>query len=340
VVAFLAVFAVLVTGGILAGATVSYAGSLDGRLLPGTQVAGVDVSGMTQQKAVRAVKAAMADELDRRITVRWRDRRWGTTVRRLGGRLDAQAVVADVANRQSGLAWQDWARLRWLGDERGLAEDVRIRHRPASVHAFVRGIADAVHRDPVDATLTTRGSDIAITPARVGYEVRERQAVREVMARLKRGSRPVRLQVDDVEPAVTESAFDQVVLLDQSDHELTLFLGGAAVRSWVVATGTGEYPTPLGRYEITEKRYMPTWINPSPDTWGKNLPDEIPPGLKNPLGVRALNWSAPGAIRFHGTQAIESLGRDASHGCVRMSNDDVSELYDLVDVGAVILSNP
>ncbi len=339
-VAFLALFGLLATGGVIAGTTLSYAGSLDGRLLPGTVVAGEDISGMTQRKALRVVKKAMDDELDRRITVAWRDRRWHTSVRRLDGRLNAQAVIADVAARQSGMTWEDWARLRWLGDDRGVAANVKIRHRPRVVRAFVRGIAKDVHRDPRDATLEVYGNEIATTASRVGYDARKRLAVRALMSRLKRGSRPVKLAVKTSKPDVTESAFDQVLLLDQSDHRLTLFLQRASVDSWVVATGTGEYPTPLGRYTITEKRYMPTWINPSPDDWGKNLPEEIPPGPANPLGVRALNWSAPGAIRFHGTQAVDSLGRDASHGCVRMSNADVSELYDLVDVGAVIVSNP
>jgi hypothetical protein len=82
---------------------------------------------------------------------------------------------------------------------------------------------------------------------------------------------------------------------------------------------------------------MPTWVNPAPDTWGASMPESIPPGISNPLGLRALNWSAP-AIRFHGTQAIYSLGYNASHGCVRMANEDVIELYDLVDVGTPIIS--
>jgi len=82
---------------------------------------------------------------------------------------------------------------------------------------------------------------------------------------------------------------------------------------------------------------MPTWVNPSPDTWGKDLPASIPPGPNNPLGLRAINWDAP-AIRFHGTQALYSLGYNASHGCVRMANEDVIELYDLIDVGTPIVS--
>ena len=67
------------------------------------------------------------------------------------------------------------------------------------------------------------------------------------------------------------------------------------------------------------------------------MPPEIPPGPSNPLGLRALNWSAP-AIRFHGTEATYSLGYNASHGCVRLSNGDVIQLYDLVDVGTPIVS--
>ena len=67
------------------------------------------------------------------------------------------------------------------------------------------------------------------------------------------------------------------------------------------------------------------------------MPESIPPGPSNPLGLRAINWSAP-AIRFHGTSATYSLGYNASHGCVRLSNDDVIELYDTIEVGTPIVS--
>ena len=67
------------------------------------------------------------------------------------------------------------------------------------------------------------------------------------------------------------------------------------------------------------------------------MPAMIPPGPGNPLGTRALNWSADG-IRFHGTEATYSLGYNASHGCVRMSMPAVEFLYDLVEVGTPIVS--
>jgi lipoprotein-anchoring transpeptidase ErfK/SrfK len=55
------------------------------------------------------------------------------------------------------------------------------------------------------------------------------------------------------------------------------------------------------------------------------------------LGVAAVYWDASG-IRFHGTSDIGSIGTPASHGCVRMYNEDVTELYDMVDVGTPIIS--
>jgi hypothetical protein len=82
---------------------------------------------------------------------------------------------------------------------------------------------------------------------------------------------------------------------------------------------------------------MPTWVNPDPTGWGASMPLSIPPGPGNPLGLRALNWSAE-AIRFHGTSATYSLGYNASHGCIRMSNTDVIQLYDMVEVGTPIVS--
>ncbi|HVM19593.1 MAG TPA: L,D-transpeptidase/peptidoglycan binding protein [Egibacteraceae bacterium] len=338
VTGFVALFIVFMAAGAFAGATKSYADSLTGRLLPGTTIAGVDVSGLTQEEALVEVRGAMAEELDRRIVVRWEDQRWVRKARKLGARTNARAIIAEVAQAQTGLSWRDWAELRWFGERADVAAEVQIRYRRAASKTFAQRIANEVALDPVDAELTVAGTSVTITPDRDGRRVKVKPLTEAIHRSVQGKGKPVRLDVEPVKADVTAAAFHQVLLLDQSDYELTLFVDGAKHRSWTVATGTGDYPTPLGRYEVTLKRYLPTWVNPDPTGWGKNMPASIPPGPDNPLGVRALNWSAPGAIRFHGTQAVNSLGTSASHGCVRMSNDDVVELYDLVDVGAIIIS--
>lgn len=72
------------------------------------------------------------------------------------------------------------------------------------------------------------------------------------------------------------------------------------------------------------------------------MPERIPPGPGNPLGLRALNWrEADGSrtlIRFHGTANTSVLGQAVSHGCVRMANEDVIELFDRVPTGTPIVS--
>ena len=337
ITALVVLFALLVSAGAVAGSTVSYADSLEGRLLPGTVIAGVDVGSMTHDEALKRVRAILRSDLDRTMVVHWKGQRWTSSARDLGARTNARDIIAKVARSQTGLTWQDWARMRWLGEREDIAAHVRVRYRRPAARAFIHSIANAVDAEPVDAELSVDGRSISVSEAQVGYRANRKRAVDQLMARLNGHGRKVALRVKTLKPAVTPADFDQVLLLDQSEHRLTLHLDGVRTHSWTVATGTGDYPTPLGRYSVTEKRYLPTWVNPSPDTWGKDLPAEIPPGKNNPLGLRALNWDAP-AIRFHGTQAVDSLGTDASHGCVRMANADVVELYDLVDVGAVIVS--
>ena len=129
-----------------------------------------------------------------------------------------------------------------------------------------------------------------------------------------------------------------MLFLDQSEHTLELYEDGELLGDWLVATGARGFSTPTGEYEVAEKRENPTWGNPAPNGWGSDLPASIGPGPANPLGVRAINWGGTDHIRFHGTNQEWSLGTDASHGCVRMANADVVELFDLVREGTPIIS--
>jgi lipoprotein-anchoring transpeptidase ErfK/SrfK len=63
----------------------------------------------------------------------------------------------------------------------------------------------------------------------------------------------------------------------------------------------------------------------------------VGPGPGNPMGPRAFYITAPGLIRIHGTSDPASIGRYASHGCIRMQNADVTILYPMVPVGTHVL---
>jgi hypothetical protein len=315
-----------------------YASSQRDRLLPGTIIAGVDVGGMGPDTALAAVEEVLASQLDEvAIEVEAADRTWRRTRRELGATHDAAAQVDAALASAEELSWWEWAQVRYRSEQLGPKLEVSI-HDPASGPGrLAREIAAATDLDPVDAALDVLGGAPVITPSTQGRRVEVGATAGLIAAKAATGGR-VSASVTPLYPEVPTERFDQVLLLDQSAHRLDVYLRGRLARTFTVATGTGNYPTPTGRFEVTLKRYMPTWVNPDPRGWGASMPARIGPGPNNPLGVRALNWSAPGAIRFHGTSNVASLGRDASHGCVRLSNPAVIELYDMVDVGAVIVS--
>src|ERR1035438_4060710 len=78
-----------------------------------------------------------------------------------------------------------------------------------------------------------------------------------------------------------------------------------------------------GRFTVAARLTHPTWYGP-----GK----VVPPGKSNPLGPRWIGLSRKG-YGIHGTSNPRSIGRPASHGCIRMRNSDVEELFGLVAVG-------
>lgn len=112
-------------------------------------------------------------------------------------------------------------------------------------------------------------------------------------------------------------------------HTVTLFKDGEIFRQYPCATGV-DYSTPEGEFSVTVKLVDPVWH------WeGK----AIQPGPDNGLGTRFLGISKR-SYGIHGTNEPHSIGRDASHGCVRMYNRDVEELYEYVEVGDVVKIGP
>lgn len=312
----------------------------DGRILPGAVVGGVDVSGMTRAEAVAALEDELAPHLDRRVTLRWNDLTWDTSLRELGAVTDVEDLVDAALVTSAAATWTTLSGVRWRDAQVPYSAEVSVDQSRRPIAAMVRQIAGTIDRQAVDAQLHHDRSRIWIDQEIEGRRVLVNDTADALLTALRDPAGPDELDVAvaPVEPEVRAADFRQVLFLRQQDHRLDLYLEGQLAHTYVVATGTNDYPTPTGTYEVTLKRHMPTWVNPDPTGWGRTMPARIGPGPNNPLGVRALNWSAPGAIRFHGTAAVDSLGRDASHGCVRLSNSDIVHLYDRVDEGATIVS--
>src|SRR4030095_1748920 len=92
-----------------------------------------------------------------------------------------------------------------------------------------------------------------------------------------------------------------------------------------------------GTHEVSRKTKWPDWR--PPETMHKprpTLPVYMKGGKNNPLGARAI-YLGSSIYRIHGTNEPSSIGKSASSGCIRMLNSDVSELYNNIKVGALVV---
>ena len=113
------------------------------------------------------------------------------------------------------------------------------------------------------------------------------------------------------------------IVVSIPDRKLAIMEGDRVIRVYPTAVGAPASPSPSGSFTIVTRIPDPTWY-----TRGRI----VPPGKGNPLGTRWLGLSLPG-YGIHGTNAPASIGRKASHGCIRMRNRDVEQLFELVEVG-------
>jgi lipoprotein-anchoring transpeptidase ErfK/SrfK len=107
------------------------------------------------------------------------------------------------------------------------------------------------------------------------------------------------------------------------DRKLAVLESDRVVKVFSTAVGAPASPSPVGIYKIVTSIPDPTWYYK-----GKI----VGPGKSNPLGTRWLGLSIKG-YGIHGTNVPSSIGHNASHGCVRMRNHDVEELFGMVGVG-------
>jgi L,D-transpeptidase ErfK/SrfK len=109
--------------------------------------------------------------------------------------------------------------------------------------------------------------------------------------------------------------------------------GGGSVQTFPIGTGILGHSTPLKATQIVAKEPDPTWVPPASirreRPW---LPASIPPGPDNPLGHYALHLGLP-LVLIHGTNKPYGVGRNVSHGCIRLYPEDIERLFHEVRVG-------
>ncbi|MEM8749216.1 MAG: L,D-transpeptidase [Pseudomonadota bacterium] len=131
------------------------------------------------------------------------------------------------------------------------------------------------------------------------------------------------------------------VVVDTSERRLYYVLGGGKALKYGIGVGRDGFQW-TGKHRVTRKAEWPGWTPPATmirrvkRETGKTLKGYYPGGPNNPLGARAL-YIGSTIYRIHGTNQPWTIGQAMSSGCIRMANDDVTDLYKRIKVGARVI---
>jgi lipoprotein-anchoring transpeptidase ErfK/SrfK len=148
---------------------------------------------------------------------------------------------------------------------------------------------------------------------------------------------PARLKRQIVAYATREAP--GTIVIDTPNTYLYYVLGGGRAVRYGIGVGRDGF-TWSGVQSITKKAEWPDWT-PPPEMIARQpyLPRHMAGGPGNPLGARAMYLGGT-IYRIHGTNAPATIGTHVSSGCIRLTNDDVADLYARVNVGTKVIVLP
>jgi lipoprotein-anchoring transpeptidase ErfK/SrfK len=117
-----------------------------------------------------------------------------------------------------------------------------------------------------------------------------------------------------------------------SKRQVALYQGKTRLKTYSIAIGRTGWETPKGLFHVNQMLQNPTWIQPFTD---ELIPPDDP---RNPLGGYWIGFWTDGrnSIGFHGTSDPKSVGSAISHGCLRMHNQDIQELFQIVQPNTLV----
>jgi len=331
-VAILAFLAILFAG--FSAWAVNYDNNTIDVLPSNTRIGGVPVGGLHYQQAVDKVRAKLEAPLHEPIHVSSDGFSADTTAWDMGLQMDVPAAVrkAMAGNHSGNFYGRAWDRWRGGGSR---VVSLQADWKGGSSATLLDQAKKAVAIAPKNARLDTSTGFVKITPDQAGRALDLDKAKSLLTEGVKRGDKRIMLPVIHPAAAVKADAFANVILVRTGENKLYLYKNGSVSKTYDVATGRKEFPTPTGQFKIVSKQTNPTWHNPHSD-WSKDMPETIGPGPTNPLGTHALALSASG-ILIHETPDVGSIGTSASHGCIRMRGGDEVDLFGQVSTGTPVI---
>ena len=126
-----------------------------------------------------------------------------------------------------------------------------------------------------------------------------------------------------------------LLVVDLSDRQVSLYQNDVWQASYDIAIGREGWETPSGNFAVLNMQEHPVWQNPISG-------EVVESPTENPLGSRWIGFWTDGVhqIGFHGTNQEESIGQAVSHGCIRMRDAEIQQLFTQVTVGTPVIVQP
>ncbi|HEX7244457.1 MAG TPA: L,D-transpeptidase/peptidoglycan binding protein [Solirubrobacterales bacterium] len=336
-IALIALVALLVLGAV---AGYAYDSSQKDTIADGVTIAGVDVGGMDEAEAKRAVSRQLLGPLRHSLRVGYDGESWELPVKRLKVHANLDAAVEE-ALAMSRDGWLPGRLVRYVtGGNLDAQVPADVTYSKPAINRFVRHVAGEVDREAQDATVEPSPESLTVVKARNGRKLRDNLLTRQLEAAVLNAdaAHTIAAHTHYTKPEVATSevagAYPSYLTLDRGTFTLRLWKDLKLAKTYTVAVGQEGLETPEGLYHIQEKQVNPSWHVPN-SAWAGSLAGQvIPPGPADPIKARWMGIFEGAGI--HGTDETWSLGSAASHGCVRMSIPDVIELYPQVEVGTPI----
>lgn len=332
---------------LVAGLAVAALAWADGKgsekIAEGVRVAGIDVGGLTQGQALSKLRDRIGAPVRKSATVQVGEHRFTLTAdeAKVDVKLGAAVEKAYQASREGGFFSRGWREI--TGGDVNHDEPAPVTVDKKAIRSFVGSVHAAVARKPREAALSIKIESVTVTESQEGRRLGGREDLVNRIAQAMvdpKADRKLRAKTVPIEPKTsTEQIWEKTpvaVTVSRDSTTVRVFKRGELVKTYKVAVGEPKYPTPVGQYTVQTMQKDPVWNVPQSE-WAGDLAGKTIPGgdPRNPLIARWIGFN--GSVGFHGTKSINSLGRSASHGCVRMAPDDVKDLYERVEIGTPVL---
>jgi hypothetical protein len=307
----------------------------------GVTLNGSSLEGMDADEVDKTVNALIAENFAQAFTV-IAERESADT--RVGDYVSSDADALIYAITKVRMQTSLWDRIRHDYLDESIESEFETSYLIDSeaVEAFATQVAKLNDRSPKNASLYFEGFTPVITEARTGYSIDIEQTAARMEAAIVKslegdGIADVEVSAETLEPTILrKQLMEPVLTVNIGARQVMLWNGDELVKTYTCAVGQPAYPTIPGEYYIGVKQVNPAWTNPDPNGWGKGMPKTIP-GPNDALGVRGLHiytldgWDS--MMLFHGALGGGLGGTATTHGCIRMFNGDVIDLYDRVPTG-------